>query len=203
MVDVERWLLSARDLHLLLTSLGTLLRIRLRADEATQRSVLAEIDRSLKFLGRQENKWLSASLAVVAYVRELDPAKGKVQDQSLETWTSRLNQAYVQAAQSVRRAASLCDANGSQAHSDTLANTYLSEADQATANMASLTASALDRVAHLKQQLPDYQAQHIAAAVAEHLETSWDFLEEEIQGDASPPPDPAATLKVPISRSTR
>jgi hypothetical protein len=202
-VEIEHWLLSAHDLHLLLISLGTLIRIRLRADENTQRSVLAEIDRSLKFLGRQENKWLSASLPVVAYVRQLDPAKGKAQDQSLETWTSRINQAYVQAVQSLRRAASLCDVDSSQASSDTLANTYLGEADQATANMASVVACALDRVVYLKRQLPEYQGQQIAEAIAEHLQSDRDVLEEEIESDASTPTDLAVTMQTPANRTAR
>lgn len=201
MVEVERWVLNARDLHLLLASLGTLIRIRLRADEATKASVLAEIDRSLKSLVRQENRWLSASLPVVAYVRQLDPAKGKVPDQSLESWISRLSQAYVQAAQSLRRAATLCDADGHQAYGETLANTYLTEADQATTNMTSVISSALDRIAYLRQQLPEHQARQIVAAVAERSENSLDILNEESQGNSSPGAQQDVTLKTSASRS--
>lgn len=166
MAEIERWLLAARDLQLLLNSTCTLVRIRLRADESTQRDVFAEIDRSLKFLGRQEKKWLDFSLPVTAYARELDPAKGKTHDQTMEDLTSGLNQAYVQATQSLRRAAWLCDPSDAEAFSDNLANAYLTEADQATSNMASVIASALDRLAYVKQQLPNHQAQQIAAAIA-------------------------------------
>lgn len=165
-VAIEFWVLSARDLQLLLASLCTLIRIRLRAEGPTQDGVSIEIDRSLKHLERRENKWLSDSLAVVAYARQLDPARAKARDQALETWLSRLNQAYVQAVQSLRRAACLCASDDHEATVDTMANAYLTEADRATADLASMIASALDRVAYLKQQLPEHQAQQISAAVA-------------------------------------
>ncbi|GAB4543863.1 MAG: hypothetical protein Kow0063_37420 [Anaerolineae bacterium] len=165
-VDVEFWVLSARDLQLLLTSLSTLIRIRLRAEGPTRQGVSVEIDQSLKHLERHENKWLNHSLAVVAYARQLDPARGKTRDQALETWLSRLNQAYVQAAQSLRRAACLCDQDDHAVAANTMANTYLTEADRAAAELSSMIAAALDRVAYLKQQLPEYQAQQISAAVA-------------------------------------
>lgn len=174
-VEIERWVLAARDLQLLLTSLCTLIRIGLRADEATRRGVLTEIDRSLKFMGRQENKWLNASLPVVAYVRHLDPAKGKSPEQSLETWVSRLNRAHVQAAQCLRRAASLCDPDQDEEYGSTLANVYLTEADRATSDMAGVIASTLDRVAYLQKQLPERQAQQVAAAVAERSISAYQF----------------------------
>ena len=169
MVEVERWTLAARDLQLLLTSLCTLIRIRLRADAASQPSVFTEIERSLKSLSRQENKWLNASLRVTAYARQLDPAGCQTYDQSLETWISSLNQAYLQAAQSLRRAACLADPDSQEAHNDTSINTYVTEAEQASAILSSHTGSALDRLAYLKQQLPSYQAQQVAMAVAGRL----------------------------------
>lgn len=167
--EVERWVLAARELQLVLTSLSTLVRVCLRTDDVTRRGVLTEMDRSLKFLGRQENKWLNASLSVITCVRQVDPTAGKAYDQSLETWISRLNRAHLQAAQSLRRAASLCDPEGNEGYSDTLTNAYLNEADQATADMSGIIASALDRVAYLKKQLPERQAQQTATAVDERL----------------------------------
>lgn len=167
LVEIERWVLTARDLQILLTSVCTLIRIRLGADKTTQLGVSTEIDQSLKYLGRQENKWLNDSLSVVAYVRQIDPAKRKTQDQSLETWVSRINQAYVQSAQSLRRAASLCGSDDNGSYDASMANAYLTEADQAVANMGSMIASAIDRAAYVKQQLPERQAQRSAAAVAE------------------------------------
>jgi hypothetical protein len=164
MVEIERWLLNARDLQLHLTSLNTLVRIRLRADETTRQGVFTEVDRSLKFLGRQEKKWFDPSLQIIAYVRQLDPAKGKAGHQTLEHWMSRLNQVYVQAAQSLRRAVSLCETDGLEPFSATLVNSYLTEAEQSTSDMMGTIASALDRLAYLKQQSPDYQAQQITAA---------------------------------------
>lgn len=168
MVETERWVLIARDLQHLLASLGTLIRVGLRADESSRRGVLAEIDRSLKFFGRLESKWLDTSLPVMTYVRQLDPAKGKARDQSLEAWISRLSRTHVQATQSLRRAASLCNPSD-QEYSDVLANTYLGEADRAAADMAGVIVSALDRVAYLKQQLPERQVQQVATAIAERL----------------------------------
>ena len=167
LVEIERWVLTARDLQILLTSICTLIRIRLGADETTQLGVSTEIDQSLKYLGRQENKWLNNSLPVVAYVRQIDPAKRKRQDQSLETWVSRINQAYVQTSQSLRRAASLAGSNAGEAYDAPMANAYLTEADLAAANMGSLIASAIDRAAYVREQLPERQAQRIAAAVGE------------------------------------
>jgi hypothetical protein len=35
-------------------------------------------------LGRQEKKWFDPSLQIIAYVRQLDPAKGKAGHQTLE-----------------------------------------------------------------------------------------------------------------------
>jgi len=167
LAEIERWVLTARDLQILLNSLCTLVRIRLGADEATQSGVSTEIGQSLKYLGRQENKWLNNSLPVVAYVRHIDPAKRKTQDQSLETCISRINQAYVQSAQSLRRAASLCDSGDNVAYDASMANAYLTEADQAVANMGGMIASAIDRVAYVRQQLPERQAKRSGAAVAE------------------------------------
>jgi hypothetical protein len=167
--------------------------------------MLTEIGRSLKSLGRQENKWLDASLPVVAYIRQLDPAKGKTRDHSLEAWTSRLNQAYVQAAQSLRRAASLCDSDGhDESYGDTMASSYLAEADQAAANMFSMIASALDRVAYLKQGLPERQAQRIAAAVAERPRDAHEIPEEDAKkDDAVHPVDPTVSLATSASRAAR
>jgi hypothetical protein len=184
MVEMERWVLTARDLQHLLASLGMLVRVGLRADESSRRGVLAELDRSLKFFGRLEGKWLDSSLPVVSYARQLDPAKGKARDQSLETWISRLSRAHVQATQSLRRAASLCNP-GDEEYSDVLANTYLGEADRAAADMASVIASALDRVAYLKKQLPERQAQQVAAEVAERMGGTLEVLEggEVSEGD--------------------
>lgn len=204
MVEIERWVLTARDLQLRLTSLSTLIRMRLRADQSERRGMLTEIDRSMKFLGRQENKWLNASLPVVAYIRQIDPAKGKTRDHSLEAWTSRLNQAYVQAAQSLRRAASLCDPDGHESYGDTMANAYLAEADQEAANMFSMIASALDRVAYLKQGLPEHQAQQIAAAVAERSRDARGISEEdEKKDDAVHPVDTSVSLATSASRAAR
>lgn len=177
LVEIERWVLTARDLQILLTSICTLIRIRLGADGTTQLGVSTEIDQSLKYLGRQENKWLNDSLPVVAYVRQIDPAKRKRQDQSLETWVSRINQAYVQTSQSLRRAASLVGSNGDEAYDTPMANAYLTEADQAAANMGSMIASAIDRAAYVRQQLPERQAQRIAAAVAERRSDAQEVLE--------------------------
>ncbi len=185
LVEVERWALTARDMQILLTSLCTLVRIRLGADRSTQRGISSEINRSLKSLGRQENKWLDDSLAVVAYVRQLDPAKGKALDPTLETWISRLNQVYLQGAQSGRRAASLCEADDDQRYGDAMANAYLTEADQAAAKMASIIASALDRVAYIKGQLPAYQAQRITAAAAERAPDPYLVLEHDEIEDGS------------------
>ncbi len=195
MVEIERWVLAARDLQLLLTSLGTLTRIKLRADRSTQTGVSAEVDRSLKFLGRQENKWLNASLSIIAYVRQIDPAKGKDRDQSLESWVSRLNQAYMHAVQSLRRAVHMCDPDdGNGTYGDTMINAYLAEADQTTADMASMIASALDRVVYLKKQLPEHQAQQIATAVAERLGSDGEIPEEnEMNGDAGKSAEPAVS----------
>jgi len=176
LIEIERWVLTARDLQILLTSICTLIRIRLGADKPTQLGVSTEIDQSLKYLGRQENKWLNDSLPVVAYVRQIDPAKRKTQDQSLETWVSRINQTYLQTAQSLRRAASLCGSDEGTYRSP-MANAYLTEADQAVANMGSLIASAIDRVAYVRQQLPERQAQRIAAAVAERVPDANEILE--------------------------
>jgi hypothetical protein len=204
MVEIERWVLNARDLQVLLTSLSTLLRIRLCADRSTQRGMSTEVDRSLKSLGRRENKWLNDSLPVVAYVRKLDPAKGKTQDQSLETWISRLNQAYVQAAQSLRRAASLCEPDGDGTYGDTMINAYLAEADQAAANMASMIASALDRIAYFRQQLPKHQAQQIAAEVAERLIGAGEIYGgDEITDNAGEFVDPTVNLATSASQVTR
>jgi hypothetical protein len=178
LVEVERWVLTARDLQILLTSICTLVRIRLGADKAIQLGVSTEIDQSLKYLGRQENKWLNDSLPVVAFVRQIDPAKRKTQDQSLETWVSRINQAYVRSAQSLRRAASLCgsdDDNG--VYDASMANAYLTEADQAVANMGSMIASGIDRAAYVRQQLSERQAQQISAAVAERGPDAPEVLE--------------------------
>jgi hypothetical protein len=185
LIEVERWVLTARDLQILLTSLCTLVRIRLGADPSTQRGVSSEINRSLKSLGRQENKWLDDSLAVVAYVRQLDPAKGKALDQTLETCISRLNHVYLQAAQSGRRAASLCEADDDQKYGDAMANAYLTEADQAAAKMASTIASALDRVAYIKEQLRGHQAQQITAAAAERTPDPYLVLEYDEMEDGS------------------
>jgi hypothetical protein len=167
LVEIERWLLTARDLQLHLTSLTTLVRIRLRADETTGQDVFTEVDRSLRFLGRQEKKWFDPSLQLIAYVRQLDPAKGKAGQQALEYWMSRLNQVYTQAAQSLRRAVSLCETDGNEPFSAALANSYLTEAEQSTSEMTNTIASALDRLAYLKQQSPDYQAQQITVASTE------------------------------------
>lgn len=177
LVEVERWVLTARDLQILLTSICTLIRIRLGADETTQLGVSTEIDQSLKYLGRQENKWLNNSLPVVAYVRQIDPAKRKRQDQSLETWVSRINQAYVQTSQSLRRAASLVGPDADEAYDASMANAYLTEADQAAANMGSMIACAIDRAAYVRQQLPERQAQRIAAVVAERTSDAQEVLE--------------------------
>jgi len=176
LIEIERWVLTARDLQILLTSICTLIRIQLGADKTTQLGVSTEIDQSLKYLERQENKWLNDSLPVVAYVRQIDPAKRKAQDQSLETWVSRINQAYLQTAQSLRRASSLCSSDEGSYRSP-MANAYLTEADQAVANMGSLIASAVDRVAYVRQQLPERQAQRIAAAVAERVPDADEILE--------------------------
>jgi hypothetical protein len=167
MVEIERWLLAARDLHLQLTSLNTLVRIRLRADETTGQGVLTEVDRSLKSLGRQEKKWFDPSLQIIAYVRQLDPAKGKAGHQALEYWISRLNQVYTQAAQSLRRAVSLCETDGNEPFSAALTNSCLTEAEHSTSEMTGTIASALDRLAYLKQPSPDYQVQQITAASTE------------------------------------
>lgn len=193
-VDIEFWVLTARDLQLLLASLCTLIRIRLRAEGLTQHGVSIEVDRSLKHLERQENRWLSDSLAVVAYARQLDPASGKARDQALGTWLSRLNQAYVQAAQSLRRAACLCGSDDHGATVNTMANAYLTEADRATADLASMIASALDRVAYLKQQLPEHQAQQISAAVAAEPAYGVCVFQE---SDEMKIADPAPTLAAP------
>jgi hypothetical protein len=155
----ERWLLTARDLQLQLTSLNTLVRIRLRANEPTCQGVFTEVDRSLKFLGRQEKKWFDPSPRIIAYVRQLDPAKGTAGHQTLEHWMSCLNQLYAQAAQSLRRAVSLCETDGTEPFSAALANSYLTEAGQSTSEMMGALASALDRLAYLKQQSPSPNAQ--------------------------------------------
>ena len=154
MIEIERWLLTARDLQLQLTSLNTLVRIRLRADETTRQGVFTEVDRSLKFLGRQEKKWFDPSPRIIAYVRQLDPAKGTAGHQTLEHWMSCLNQVYTQAAQSLRRAVSLCETDGTEPFSGALVNSYLTEAEQSTSEMIGTIASALDRLAYLKQQPP-------------------------------------------------
>jgi hypothetical protein len=185
LVEVQRWVLTARDMQILLTSLCTLVRIQLGADQSTQRGISSEINRSLKSLGRQEDKWLNDSLAVVAYIRQLDPAKGEALDPTLETWISRLNQVYLQGAQSGRRAASLCEAGNGQKYGDAMANAYLTEADQAAAKMASIIASALDRVAYIKEQLPAYQAQRITAAAAERAPDPYLVLEYDEMEDGS------------------
>jgi hypothetical protein len=160
--ETERWLLAARDLQLLLTSLGTLVRIRLRSDG----TILGEIDRSLKFLERQEKKWLNPSLQIIAYARQLDPDRGNSHHQALEHCISRLTQAYVQAAQSLRRAASLCESDGLETFSATLINTYVTEAEQSTTDMAGGVASALDRLTYLKQNLSNHKAERIVEAVS-------------------------------------
>ena len=205
LIEIERWILGARDLQILLTSLCTLIRIRLGAGESNQHGVLGEIDHSLKFLGRQENKWLNDSLAVVADARQLDPAEGKTRDQSLETWLSRLNQAYVRAAQSVRRAAYLCAPDNDEAYGDTMANAYLTEADRAAANMASLIASTLDRVAYIKQQLPEQQLQQVAAAIAELAPDGCEPLEAEAKNKNSvaESADPATKLTTSAGNAAR
>ncbi len=207
MVEIERWVLAARDLQLLLTSLCTLIRIGLRADETGRRGVLTEIDRSLQFMGRQENKWLNASLPVVAYVRHLDPAKGKSPEQSLETWVSRLNRAHVQAAQSLRRAASLCHPDQDEEYGNTLANVYLTEADRATSDMAGVIASTLDRVAYLQKQLPELQAQQVAAAVAGPSIGDYQFPAEDDEYKLKGPPavssDPHADVATSASHMAR
>ncbi|MEJ2556589.1 MAG: hypothetical protein P8186_10235 [Anaerolineae bacterium] len=207
MVEIERWVLAARDLQLLLTSLCTLIRIGLRADETGRRGVLAEIDRSLQFMGRQENKWLNASLPVVAYVRHLDPAKGKTPEQSLETWVSRLNRAHVQAAQSLRRAASLCDPDQDEEYGNTLANVYLTEADRATSDMAGVVTSTLDRVAYLRKQLPELQAQQVAAAVTGpsmgHSQFPAEDDEDKLKGTLSSSSDPHVDVATSESHMAR
>jgi hypothetical protein len=207
MLEIERWVLAARDLQLLLTSLCTLIRIGLRADETGRRGVLTEIDRSLQFMGRQENKWLNASLPVVAYVRHLDPAKGKSPEQSLETWVSRLNRAHVQAAQSLRRAASLCDPDQNEEYGNTLANVYLTEADRATSDMAGVIASTLDRVAYLQKQLPELQAQQVAAAVAGPSIGDYQFPaeddEDKLKGPPGAPSDPHVDVATSASHMAR
>jgi len=204
MAEVERWVLVARNLQLLLVSLGTLVRIGLRADESGRRGVLTEIDRSLKHLGRLENKWLNASLPVIAYVRQLDPAKGKGRNQSLEAWITRLNRMHVQAAQSLRRAASLCDPDQGEEYGDNLANAYLHEADRAAADMAGLVASALDRIEYLRKQWPEQQAQRVAAAVADRVS---DALEGEegntVPTDVSASPEPTVNLVTSAGRAAR
>jgi hypothetical protein len=202
MVEIERWVLAARDLQLLLTSLCTLIRIGLRADETGRRGVLTEIDRSLQFMGRQENKWLNASLPVVAYVRHLDPAKGKSPEQSLETWVSRLNRAHVQAAQSLRRAASLCDPDQDEEYGSTLANVYLTEADRATSDMAGVIASTLDRVAYRRKQLPELQAQQVAAAVAGPSIGDSQFPAEDDEDKLKDPPGVSSDPHVNVATST-
>jgi hypothetical protein len=159
MIEIERWLLTARDLQLQLTSLNTLVRIRLRANETTRQGVFTEVDRSLKFLGRQEKKWFDPSPRIIAYIRQLDPAKGTAGHQTLEHWMSCLNQVYTQAAQSLRRAVSLCETDGTEPFSAALVNTYLTEAEQSTSEMMGAIASALDRLAYLKQQSPSPNAQ--------------------------------------------
>jgi hypothetical protein len=166
LAEIERWLLTAHDLQLLLTSLGTLIRIKLRADEPSQSVIYAEIDRSLKLLARHEKKWLNCTLPVMAYVRQLDPAVGKAAEQTLEREITRLNQAYVQAAQSLRRAACLCEACGAEAFNAALINTYLTEGDQSAGQMSNVVGAALDRPARLKQQLPGSQVEHITATTS-------------------------------------
>jgi hypothetical protein len=168
-VETERWLLTARDLQLLLTSLGTLVRIRLRADAATQQGILSEIDRSLKFLERQEKRWLNPSLQIIAYARQLDPAQRQPYNHALEHWISYLTQTYVQAAQSLRRAASLSESDGLEVFSAAMINTYLTEAEQSSTDMISGVASALDRLTYVKQNLPNYQAQQIVDTLSQHL----------------------------------
>jgi hypothetical protein len=165
LAEIERWVLTARDLQILLASLCTLIRINLGSDEKSRRGVSVELDRSLKYLGRLENKWLNASLPVVAYVRQLDPAKGKARDETLEAWLSRLNRLHVQAAQSLRRAASLCSSNNGELHGDSLIDAFLSEADRATTDLSGVIASALDRVSGLKGRLPERQAEQVVVAV--------------------------------------
>lgn len=184
--EIERWVLMARDVQILLASLCTLVRVALGADDENRRGVLAEIDRSLKFLGRLETKWLNVSLPVVAFVRQLDPAKGKAAQECLETWLSRLNRAHVQAAQSLRRAASLCDSDSNQAYGRTLTDGYLSEADRATTDMAGVIASALDRIRYLHQQLPERQAQQVMDAA-----------------EAQVPPDPVISLATSPTHAAR
>jgi hypothetical protein len=84
------------------------------------------------------------------------------------------------------------DGNGS--YGDTMINAYLAEADQATADMASMIASALDRIAYLKKQLPEHQAQQIAVAVAERLRGAGETSEEDgMNGDAVESAEPAAS----------
>jgi hypothetical protein len=184
--EIEHWVLAARDLQILLASLCALVRVDLGSDEKSRCGVSSEIDRSLKYLGRLENKWLNASLPVVAYVRQLDPARGKARDESLETWLSRLNRLHVQATQSLRRAVSLCDSRRDGQYGDHLVNTYLSEADRATTDIAGVIASALDRVAYLQKQLPERQAQQIMTAVESQVAS-----------------DPAINLATLASRATR
>jgi hypothetical protein len=203
MVDIERWALTARDLQILLASLGTLIRIRLRAESTDQHGVSTEIDRSLRLLRQQETRWLNDSLPVVAYAHQLDPAKGKARDQTLETWLSRLNQAYMQAVQSLRRAACLCNSDDHELTVDTMANAYLTEADRATADLSSMVASALDRVAYLKQQLPEHQAQQITAAVAEQ-DAVFEIVEENVSSQnvgADPPPKGACGCGRPVEQT--
>lgn len=202
MVEIERWVLTARELQQVLKSTGTLVKLALRAESSGQGAVTSEIDRSLKFLSRQENKWLNSSLSVVVNVRQLDPAKGKARNQSLETWISRLNQAYVQASQSLRRAASLCSPDALEAHADTMANAYLTEADQATSNMISLVSSALERLAYLKQQLPEHQVQQIETVVTEQAADDHSiFSEMDLTESTADPTDPSDTLVASKSRN--
>jgi hypothetical protein len=202
LVEIERWVLTARELQQSLKSTGILIKLALRAEGSNQQGISTEIDRSLKFLSRQENKWLGSSLSVVAHVRQLDPAKGKARNQSLETWISRLNQAYVQASQSLRRAASLCSPDAIEAHADTMAKAYLAEADQAASNMISMVASAFERLAHLKQQLPEHQARQIEIVAAEQATDSDTIFEEmDLTEGTVDPIDPSATLVASRSRN--
>jgi osmotically-inducible protein OsmY len=89
----------------------------------------------------------------------------------------------------------MCDSDGGNgSYGDTMINAYLAEADQATADMASMIASALDRVVYLKKQLPEHQAQQIATAVSERLRGTGEISEEDrMNGDAGKSAEPAVS----------